>query len=434
MSTDFLRGLFDFAVASVQPAHCIPPHIVDILANPPEGKLIVIGAGKASAAMAKALEDELEKSEKQKLEDLSGLIVTRYGYAVPCCVVVIVEAAHPIPDQAGEQASKRILEMVSNLTPRDLVVCLFSGGGSALLSLPSPGITLADKQALNQALLRSGASIQEINCVRKHLSAIKGGRLAAACHPARVVTLAISDVPGDEFSVIASGPTVPDPTTRTDTLRVLAHYQLDVSPSVRLYLDRDESETPKPGDPRMEKVETRLVATPQQMLDAIAKKCIEAGWNPLILSDRIEGEAREVAKVHAAIAKQIQQQSQPAPPPIVILSGGETTVTVKGIGRGGPNTEFGLSLLIALKDTINIAVIACDTDGIDGTENNAGVCFSSDLIKVAQMQDLDPASFLYENDSYNFFQKTGALVTSGPTFTNVNDFRAICVESLRLDE
>ena len=415
--TAFLHSLFETAVASTQPAQCVPPN----LPEPPKGRTLVIGAGKASAAMARAVEQHWPG-------DLEGLVLTRYGHAVPCERIEIVEAAHPVPDEAGRQAAERMLELVQGLAADDLVLCLISGGGSALLALPAPGLTLEDKQSVNRELLRSGATIHEMNCVRKHLSTIKGGRLAAACHPARVLTLAISDVPGDELSVIASGPTVPDPSTFAEAQAVLEKYTITVSEAVRTHLEQAEDETPKPGDLRLVNTETKLIATPQQMLESVAEQVRKAGLTPLILSDRIEGETRDVAKVHAAIARQIQTHQQPVTPPAVILSGGETTVTVRGKGKGGRNSEFALALLDDLRGLPGIAALACDTDGIDGSEDNAGAILTPETFSQAETLDLSPAEFLSRNDAYSFFQQVNGLVVSGPSLTNVNDLRAILVE------
>ncbi|MEE2716295.1 MAG: glycerate kinase [SAR324 cluster bacterium] len=415
--TKLLHSLFDTAVASAQPAQCVPSH----LPEPPKGRTLVIGAGKASAEMARAMEQNWPG-------ELEGLVLTRYGHAVPCERIEIVEAAHPVPDEAGQQAAVRMLERVQGLSPDDLVVCLISGGGSALLALPAPGLTLEDKQAVNRELLRSGATIHEMNCVRKHLSAIKGGRLAAACHPARVLTLAISDVPGDELSVIASGPTVPDESTFAQARAVLEKYGIEVPSSVQTHLERAEDETPKPGDARLANTETKLIAAPQQMLEAVAAQVREAGLTPLILSDRIEGETRDVAKVHAAIARQIQTHGQPVSAPAAILSGGETTVTVRGKGKGGRNSEFVLALLDDLRGLPGISALACDTDGIDGSEDNAGAVLTPETFSRAESLGLAPAEFLSRNDAYSFFQQVDGLVVSGPSLTNVNDFRAILVE------
>ncbi len=415
--TKLLHSLFETAVASAQPAQCVPSH----LPEPPKGRTLVIGAGKASAEMARAMEQNWPG-------ELEGLVLTRYGHAVPCERIEIVEAAHPVPDEAGQQAAVRMLERVQGLSPDDLVVCLISGGGSALLALPAPGLTLEDKQAVNRELLRSGATIHEMNCVRKHLSAIKGGRLAAACHPARVLTLAISDVPGDELSVIASGPTVPDESTFAQARAVLEKYGIEVPSSVQTHLERAEDETPKPGDARLANTETKLIAAPQQMLEAVAAQVREAGLTPLILSDRIEGETRDVAKVHAAIARQIQTHGQPVSAPAAILSGGETTVTVRGKGKGGRNSEFVLALLDDLRGLPGISALACDTDGIDGSEDNAGAVLTPETFSRAESLGLAPAEFLSRNDAYSFFQQVDGLVVSGPSLTNVNDFRAILVE------
>jgi hydroxypyruvate reductase len=408
--------MFDAAVAAADPELCVPAH----LPAPPPGRTLVVGAGKASAAMARAL-------ERNWRGDLSGRVVTRYDYAVPCEWIEIVEAAHPVPDANGLEAAQRILGMVQGLTADDLVICLISGGGSSLLTLPAEGLTLEDKQAVNRALLRSGATISEMNCVRKHLSAIKGGRLAAAAAPARIVTLMISDVPGDDPAVIASGPTVPDPTTHTDALAVLRKYGIAEPAEVLAHLERGADETPDVGDPRLAGASSVLVATPQASLEAAAIVARKAGVTPVILSDRIEGEAAEVAKVHAAIACQVAAHGQPASPPAVVLSGGETTVTVRGKGRGGRNAEFLLSLAIALEGAAGIHAIACDTDGIDGMEDNAGALVGPDTWRHAAEAGVDLKARLADNDAYGAFAALGDLVTTGPTLTNVNDFRAILV-------
>lgn len=420
-----LRALFDAAVAAADPAVCLPAH----LPPRPKGKTLVIGAGKASAAMAKAVEEAWDGP-------LEGLVVTRYEHAVPCTRpaarpgvrIEIVEASHPVPDAAGETAARRILDLVSGLGPDDLVLCLISGGGSALLSLPAEGLTLADKQAVNRALLRSGATIGEMNCVRKHLSAIKGGRLAAAAAPARVVSLLISDVPGDDPGVIASGPTVPDPTTRQDALRVIANRGIALPPPVQAHLEGAACESPKPGDPRLASSRVSVIATPQMSLEAAARVAREAGVAPLILGDAIEGESRDVALVHAGIASQVARHGQPAPAPCVLLSGGETTVTLRGQGRGGRNAEFLLALTIALEGRPGIHALACDTDGIDGTEDNAGALTGPDSLARAAAAGLDPRAMLADNDGYSLFEALGDLLITGPTLTNVNDFRAILID------
>ena len=411
-----LRGLFAAAVEAAQPARCLPPHLPD----PPKGRTVVIGAGKASAAMARAVEAHWPGP-------LDGLVVTRYGHAVPCERIRIVEASHPVPDAAGQRAAAEILTIAQDLGPDDLLLCLISGGGSALLSLPSDGISLDDKMAVNRALLKSGADIAEMNCVRKHLSAIKGGRLAAAAHPAKLVTLLISDVPGDDPSVIASGPTVPDPSTFADARDILKRYGIEPPPSVAGHLEAATEETVKPGDPVFDTAETIVIATPQASLEAAADEARRHGITPLILSDRIEGEAREVARVHAAIALQAAAHGQPAAPPCVLLSGGETTVTVRGTGRGGRNAEFLLSLAVGLDGHRGIHAIACDTDGIDGSEDNAGCLCDPDTLAQAVSLGLKPRERLEDNDGYGFFAALNKLVISGPTLTNVNDFRAILV-------
>jgi glycerate 2-kinase len=407
-----LRAMFHAAVAAASPARCVPPH----LPLRPGGRTVVVGAGKAAAAMAKAVEDVWDGP-------LQGLVVTRYGHAVSCRKIEVVEAAHPVPDAAGRAAAERILASVKGLSADDLVLCLISGGGSALLTLPAPGVTLEDKQAINKALLRSGATIGEMNCLRKHLSAIKGGRLAAAAAPARVVALLISDVPGDDPSVIASGPTVADPTTVDDARAVLVKYRIDAPPAIWDAL----SETVKPDDPRLARDETILVATPQMALENAAAVGRAAGVTPVILGNAIEGEARDVALVHAGIARQCAAHRQPAAPPSVLLSGGETTVTVRGTGRGGRNTEFLLALAIALDGRAGIHALAADTDGIDGTEDNAGALIGPDTLARAMAYGLDAKAHLGRNDGYSFFAPLGDLLVTGPTLTNVNDFRAILV-------
>jgi hydroxypyruvate reductase len=413
-----LRRLFDAAIASAQPARCIPPHLPD----PPAGRLIVIGAGKASAAMARAVEDHWHGP-------LSGLVVTRYGHAVPCRQIEIVQAAHPVPDAAGRNAARRMLTLVRGLTADDRVLCLLSGGGSALLPLPAEGITLADKQAVNRALLRSGASIREMNCVRRHLSAIKGGRLAAACHPARVLTLLISDVPGDDPVEIASGPTVADPTTCREALAVLRRHGIDAPPAVIALLESGRGETVKPGDPRLAGAQARLVATPHGALAAAARAAGAAGWPAHLLGDAIEGEAREVAKVMAGIARQVALHGQPFAPPCVLLSGGETTVTVRGEGCGGRNVEFLLALGIALAGRPGVHALAGDTDGIDGHGPAAGAYLGPDSLARARALGIRPTDRLSANDGHGFFGALGDLVVTGPTLTNVNDFRAILIEA-----
>ncbi len=413
---DLLLRMFDAAVQAAQPAHCLPPH----LPAPPAGRTLVIGAGKASAAMAKAFEEAW-------LGELTGLVVTRYGYAVPCSRIEIVEAGHPVPDAAGLQAARRIRDFVGGSTEDDLVVCLISGGGSSLLTLPADGLTLEDTQRVNRNLLKSGATIGEMNIVRRHLSAITGGRLVAACHPAQVVTLAISDVPGDNPMDIASGPTVADPTSCADALEVIRRYGIEVPDAARDTLESGRGETIKPGDPRLARASFRMIATPQMALEAAAAVARSADVTPIILGDSIEGEARDVGKVLAGIAHQVARHGQPLPPPCVLLSGGETTVSVRGNGRGGRNVEFLLSLAIALDSCAGIYALAADTDGVDGQEEIAGALLAPDTLARAWARGMRPRDSLANNDGHGFFEALGDTVVTGPTLTNVNDFRAILV-------
>ena len=416
-----LRRMFDAAIASAQPALCIPAHLPDPQSFG-KGRLIVIGAGKASAAMARAVEDHWPAP-------LSGLVVTRYGYAVPCERIEIVEAAHPVPDAAGEVAAQRMLQLVQGLTADDLVLCLISGGGSSLLPLPLPGLSLQHKQDVSRALLKSGATISEMNCVRRHLSAIKGGRLAAACHPAKVLTLLISDVPGDDPMDIASGPTVADPTTCEDALAVIRRYNIDVPAKVMAVLQSSRGESIKPGDPRLAGTEVRMIATPQMALEAAATVAVNAGYTPYILGDALEGEARDVGKVLAGMALQVAGRSQPFEAPCVLLSGGETTVTVRGNGRGGRNVEWLLAAGIALNGHPRIHAMAGDTDGVDGQEEIAGACLAPDSLDRAWALGLRPKDSLANNDGHGFFQALGDSVITGPTLTNVNDFRALLIDA-----
>jgi glycerate 2-kinase len=418
MSDDYrklLRDMFDAAVGAASPASCVPAH----LPAPPKGRTIVVGAGKAAAAMAAAV-------EAHYAGPVEGLVVTRYGHGAPTQRIEVIEASHPVPDAAGREAAARVLAKVQGLSSDDLVLALISGGGSALLALPAAGVSLEEKQIVNKALLKSGATISEMNCVRKHLSAIKGGRLAKAAAPARVVALMISDVPGDDLSVIASGPTVPDATTRQDALAVLAKYKIEAPSAVLAHLDSPECETPKPGDAIFARVENILIATPQGSLDAAAKIAREAGFTPCVLGD-LEGESRDVALVHAGVARQIALHGQPFAPPCAIISGGETTVTVRGKGRGGRDAEFLLALTLALEGFGGVAAIACDTDGIDGSEDNAGAIMTADSFARAQKSGVDLKALFANNDAYTAFEKLGDLVVTGPTRTNVNDFRVILV-------
>jgi len=410
-----LLAMFRSAVDAVSAEKCLPAY----LHGPsPGGRTVVIGAGKAAAAMAKSVEAHWQG-------ELTGLVVTRYGHGANCRRIEVVEAAHPVPDEAGRRAAARMLQMVQNLSDKDLVLCLISGGGSALLALPAEGITLEQKQALNKALLRSGATIAEINCVRKHLSAIKGGRLALACAPARVVTLLVSDVPGDDAGVIASGPTLPDPTTCAEALAILRKHRIDIPANIEAHLVSGKGETPKPGDARFVRHTHHVIASARHALEAAAATARAAGITPYILSDRIEGEARDVGAVHAAMARQVMLHGQPFPRPCVLISGGETTVSVRGQGRGGRNAEFLLSVAATLEGHPGIYAIACDTDGIDGSEDNAGAIYAPASMARAEELGLDARRKLDDNDAYGFFSALGDLVITGPTRTNVNDFRAL---------
>ncbi|WP_297455921.1 glycerate kinase [Ferrovum sp.] len=412
----FLRSLFESAVTAADPHRVLPSFLPAV----PRGRTVVVGAGKAAGAMAQAL-------EQHWMGALEGVVVTRYGHKVPTRFIEVLEAAHPVPDEAGQRASQRILEAVQGLTADDLVICLISGGGSALLAAPAPGLTLADKQTMNRSLLRSGATITEMNCVRKHLSSLKGGRLALACYPAQVVTLLISDVPGDDPTVIASGPTVADPTTFAEACAIVEKYGLQDQARAYAHLCAAREETPKPGDLRLTRTSTHLIATPQHSLEAAAAVARAAGVTPVILGDSIEGEAREVAKVMAGIAHQVRRHGQPAARPCVLLSGGETTVTVRGKGRGGRNVEFLLALTLALRGEPGVFALAGDTDGIDGTEDNAGAVVLPDTWARAEHLGLKVADHLADNDGYGFFSALGDLVITGPTLTNVNDFRALLI-------
>jgi glycerate 2-kinase len=413
-----LLNLFDAALGAVDAGALLAQH----LPPAPTGRTVVIGAGKAAARMAEGVERHWQG-------ELSGLVVTRYAHGAPTRHIEVVEAGHPVPDAAGVEAAERMLALVDGLTEDDLVLCLMSGGGSALLSLPAPGITAQQKRDINRALLRSGAPIGEMNCVRRHLSSIKGGRLALACYPARVVTLIVSDVPGDDPAVVASGPTVPDGSTARDALAILERYAIAVPDEVRAVLLDPARAAPKPDDPRLARNETVVIATAQAALEAAAGAARAAGITPLILSNSIEGEARDVASVHAAIARQVLEHGQPCATPCVLLSGGETSVTVRGQGRGGRNAEFLLALAIALDGRPKVHALACDTDGIDGTEDNAGALLSPDTLARAAAKGLDARAMLGDNDGYSLFSALGDLVVTGPTRTNVNDFRAILITS-----
>ncbi len=440
-----LLDLFAAAVAAADPARCVPPH----LPPPPRGRALVIGGGKAAAAMAKTLEDNWpecwpdgdpadEPPDAQPsrfafpavslmMTQVEGLVVTRYGHAVACDRIEVVEAAHPVPDAAGREAARRMLSMVGDLGENDLVLCLISGGGSALMAVPAPGLTLAHKQAVNKALLRSGATISEMNCVRKHLSAIKGGRLAAAAFPARTHALLISDVPGDDPAVIASGPTVADTTMSGDALAVLRRYGIEAPEPVLAHLASPASETPFPGDPRLARSTHVLVATPGMMLQSVAARARADGLEVHMLGDDLQGEARELAAAHGRLALEIAGRMRAGARPAVILSGGETTVTMQGTGRGGRNGEYALALALALKSHPRIHALACDTDGIDGSQDNAGAIVAPDTVARAKALGLDAMAHLANNDTYGFFGPLDDLVVTGPTRTNVNDFRAILI-------
>jgi hydroxypyruvate reductase len=430
---EFLLSLYQAAVLRALPLH----NTAAFLPSPPRpesgGRTIVIGAGKAGGSMAQAVE-ALWPADAP----LEGLVVTRYEHIPPrpaglTSRIEIVEAAHPVPDAAGLAAAERILAMVQGLTENDLVLCLISGGGSALLTLPAEGLSLHDKQRINQALLNSGANISEMNCLRKHLSRIKGGRLAAACAPARVVTLTISDVPGDDPSIIASGPTVPDATTCADALAILQRYAIDLPAAVLEKFESGALETPKPGDAAFSGHEVHLIATPQQSLEAAAAAARAAGLNAYILSDEMEGESREVGKVHAALARAAAKGAGSFEKPCVILSGGETTVTIRNRpagtpkGRGGRAGEFCMGLALALQGQSNVCALAADTDGIDGVEDNAGAFVAPDTLGRAATHGMKLDDYLDRNDAYGYFEALGDLVITGPTHTNVNDFRAILI-------
>ncbi len=415
-----MRAMFEAAIASAQPALCVPPY----LPRPDEvrGRLVVIGAGKASAAMARAVEDHWPGT-------LTGLVVTRYGYAVPCERIEIVQAAHPVPDAAGLAGAQRLLALAESLTADDVVLCLISGGGSALLPLPLPGLTLADKQAINRALLASGASISEMNTVRRHLSAIKGGRLAVACHPARVITLLLSDVPGDAPCDIASGPTVGDASTCADALAIVRRYAIALPAQVRQVLESGAGESIKPDDPRLAGAHTHIVAAPQQALQAAAAVAAQQGYTPHILSDAIEGEARDVGKVLAALALQVAGRGQPFQAPCAILSGGETTVTLRGKGRGGRNVECLLSFALATRGHPRIHALMGDTDGVDGMQDIAGAIAGPETLARAFAKGIQPRLSLDDNDGHGFFEALGDSVITGPTLTNVNDFRVVLIDA-----
>jgi glycerate 2-kinase len=421
----FLEDLFRAAVAAAHPATCLEAHLP---APPAEGRLIVLAAGKAAGSMTEVAERHYLEALDLPESRLAGLAVTRHGYARPTRVLPVIEAGHPVPDQASLDAATKTLALADAAQERDLVLVLMSGGASANWIAPAPGLALAEKQAVTRALLKSGAAIGEMNTVRKHLSRIKGGRLAAHAHPARVVTLAISDVPGDDPAVIGSGPTVPDPSTLADARAIVERRHLDLPPAAVRALADPANESPKPGDPIFTRTEFRLVARPADAFRAVQAKVAAAGWEPVFLGDRLEGEAREVAAAHARLARDIQAAGRRA----VILSGGELTVTLAGRGRGGPNQEYALALAVALAGAPGIAALAGDTDGTDGgggsADDPAGALIDATTLARAASRGLDPAAFLADNDSTGFFTRLGDLLTPGPTATNINDFRAIVVD------
>ena len=413
-----LRAMLNAAIGAAMPHRCIP----HALPPPPKGRTIVVGAGKASAAMALAF-------ERAWHAPYEGLIVTRYGYGAPCKKIEVIEASHPVPDDAGTKAAARMLSMMKGLTKHDLVVALISGGGSALLSLPVSGISVEDKRSVNRALLKSGVPIAEMNCVRKHLSAIKGGRLASAAYPAKVASLIISDVPCDDLAAVASGPTIADPTTFAEARAVIKKYAIDVPESVRRLLTEARDETPKPGDARLATAEAILIASPQQSLEAAATVAQQNGFQTLNLGDSIEGEARDVGYVMAGVAQQVRRFGQPATAPCILISGGETTVTVRGNGSGGRNVEFLMALALKLDGAPNVYALAADTDGIDGAREVAGAFIDPTTLARARAVGLDPWGSLAENDGHGYFATLGDQIVTGPTLTNVNDFRAILINN-----
>lgn len=428
-----LHNCVQHALSAVQAEQCLPPFLrqLDSQLAPmsAQGRVVVIGAGKAAAAMAQSLERHLAYP-------VSGLVITRDGYGAPCRQIQVLEAAHPVPDIRSLEAAQRMLELLAGVTPDDVVIALWSGGGSALLCLPAPCLSLTEKQNIHRALLRSGASIHEMNCVRKHLSAIKGGRLALACGGARIVNFILSDVPGDDPATVASGPTLPDSSTRSQAWAILQSYKIDVSSQVSAYLQAHEfdilAETPKASDPAFaaNRHVTHIIASAQTALQAAADYAQSQGMQVLILSDRLEGEARELGRQHALLAlqKQAELKLQTQPKPLLILSGGETTVQVRGQGRGGRNTEYLLSLCLYLQGQTGISALAIDTDGIDGSENNAGASITADTLQRARALGMSAQDYLDNNDAFTYFEALGDLIITGATRTNVNDFRAILVE------
>ena len=416
MDRALLVDLFKAAVAAAQPGPAVKAH----LPPKPKGRTIVIGAGKASAQMAKAFEEAWDGP-------IDGLVVTRYGYGVPCERIEIVEAAHPVPDNAGFLAARRLMEKLAGLSADDLVVALISGGGSALLPAPAPGLTFEDEQVVNQVLLASGAPIGVMNAIRNELSLIKGGRLAAMAYPARVVTLVVSDVPGDDPALVASGPTVPLATTRAMVRKLIDVYRIQLPPAAQALLASEQNLAPRPDDPRLARNSVRVIASASLSLEAAARRARQAVVNPAILSDAMEGEARDVGQVHAALAREVKTRNRPFTAPVALLSGGETTVTLSGDGRGGRNSEFLLAFGIAIDGLEGVVALAADTDGIDGSESNAGAFVDGTSANRMRAAGIDPLAALANNDAYSAFAAIGDLLVSGPTGTNVNDFRAIIV-------
>ncbi len=412
----FLTDLFDHAIRAADPRTALAAH----LPAPPKGRVVVIGAGKGAAQLAQAFEDLWQGP-------VEGLVVTRYGYAAPCRHIKVMEAAHPVPDAAGLAAAQALFDAVSGLGADDMVVALMSGGGSALLPAPPDGYSLSDEIALNEALLSSGAPISVMNMIRKQFSRVKGGRLAAAAHPARVVSLIVSDVPGDDPAQVASGPTAPDVSSRRDALDAALAHGIDLPEPVTRFLETAAEDAPQPNAPGFRGDQVTVVASAAVSLEAAAARSVALGVPAVILSDAVEGEAREVAKVHAAIAREVREKSRPFTAPVVILSGGETTVTLKGSGRGGRNTEFLLALAMALDGVRGVSALAADTDGIDGSEDNAGAFADGFSAQRLRAEGCDPARLLANNDAFGAFEAIGDLFTPGPTGTNVNDFRAILV-------
>ncbi len=414
-----LTHLFDSAVRAVSASQCLPAHLPQLES---EGRIWVIGAGKGAAAMAQVAEQQYGN------RIAGGMVVTRYKHGARCERIKVIEAAHPVPDDAGERAARQMMESLQGLTEQDTVLCLMTGGASSLLALPAEGLTLQDKQQINRALLKSGATIHEMNCVRKHLSAIKGGRLAQACLPAKLLTYVISDVPGDDPGTVGSGPSLENFSTPEDAIAILERYGIATSPAVAAHLGSERAKTPIFSERQRLRNRVHVIATARDALEAAKQEALKAGYAVWLMSDAIEGEARDIAKMHGALALEIQKGNGPIKAPCILLSGGETTVTVKGKGRGGRNAEFLLSLALTIKGSAGIYALACDTDGIDGVEDNAGAMLTEAVIEQAQVQGLNYLTYLDENNAYEFFERCGGLIFTGPTLTNVNDFRAIIIE------